>query len=51
MNKAPVAGHEKIQTEDIADTVEFLLKLSANTVIKEINLDAKWQVSALKQEP
>ncbi len=43
--KAPVENEAKIQPEDIADTVAYLLKLSPGTYLKEINIDCKVNVS------
>jgi short-subunit dehydrogenase len=44
--KAQVADEDKIQTEDIADTVAYLLKLRAGTYIKEVNIDCKANVAS-----
>jgi hypothetical protein len=43
--KVQVANEDKIQVQDIADTVEYLLKLRAGAYIKEVNLDCKVNVS------
>jgi len=44
--KVAVANEDKIQPEDIADTVAYLLQLRGGTYLKEINLDSKANVSA-----
>jgi 3-oxoacyl-[acyl-carrier protein] reductase len=42
---APISGDDMIQPEDLAKSIEYLLSLSKNTVIKELVIECKGSIA------